>query len=317
MKLVLGTMNFGPQVDLAVGRQMIQSFLDAGYTEIDSAYVYNEGATEKMLGQILPAFDRQSYSIATKVNPRITGRLDRDAVLKQCNESLERMNLDYVDILYLHMPDAETPVEEALEACAELVANKKVKQIGLSNFPSWLVAHSYHVCMKNGWPTPTVYQGLYNAISRKTENELFMCLRQYHMRFYAFNPLAGGLLSGKHLNYEESPESGRFARLASYRKRYWKKSYFEAVNSIASVCEKHNIKPAQAAYKWLAYHSLLNTSQQDAIIIGASTMEQFNANMLALNDANLPLEVLDAYSAAWEESKMESPDYFYFYSPNQ
>jgi len=314
MKLILGTMNFGPQVDLAVGRQMIQAFLEAGYTEIDTAYVYNDGTSEKMLGKILPAFDRASYSIASKVNPRITGKLDRNAVLMQCDESLERMNLDYVDILYLHMPDAETPVEVALEACAELVKNNKVKEIGLSNFPSWLVAHSYHVCKQNGWPTPSVYQGLYNAISRKTENELFMCLRHFDMRFYAFNPLAGGLLSGKHLNYEETPESGRFSRLASYRNRYWKKSYFDAVNLITNVCEKRHIKPAQAAYKWLAYHSVLNTNQQDAIIVGASSLEQFNENMFALTDKKLPLEILEAYNAAWEESKMDSPDYFYFYT---
>ena len=313
MKLVLGTMNFGPQINQDVGYEMISAFIAKGYVEIDTAYVYNDGTTENMLGKILPDFDRTSFSIASKVNPRFTGKLDKNAVINQCHESLERMNLDYIDILYLHMPDSETPVEVALEACAELVENNKVKEIGLSNFPSWLVAHSWNVCEKNGWQLPTVYQGLYNAISRNTENELFLCLQHYKMRFYAFNPLAGGLLTGKHLDFEKMPEDGRFHRLASYRKRYWKPSYIEAVKLITEICVSLNIKPAEAAYRWLAFHSKLNDINNDAIIIGASSIEQFNSNLNSLERGELPIEILETFDNAWQESKSESPDYFYFY----
>lgn len=313
MKLILGTMNFGPQVDLEEGCMMISSFLKAGYSEIDSAYVYNEGTTEKMLGNIMQNFDRSSFSIATKVNPRVSGKLDRHAVLTQCNESLERMNLNSVDILYLHMPDPKTPIEETLEACAELHKNNKIKEVGLSNYPAWLVAHIWHECDKYGWPKPTVYQGLYNAISRKAEKELFLCLRHFGIRFYAFNPLAGGLLTGKHLDYDKEPEPGRFSRLESYRNRYWKKSFFDAVNLITKACQEAGIKPAQAAYRWLTAHSCLDQKMGDAIIVGASSMAQFNANMQALGQPTLPTKVLEAFDKAWQEALNESPEYYYFY----
>lgn len=314
MKLVFGTMNFGPQVDLPDAKHMIASFFNAGYREIDTAYVYNEGTTEKMLGRILPDYDRSVFSIATKVNPRITGRLDKNAVQSQCHESLERMNLQFADILYLHVPDANTPVEDALEACALLYQNNKIKEIGLSNFPSWLVAHSWHVCKKNNWPLPTVYQGLYNAIGRNAETELFRCLRHYNIRFYAFNPLAGGMLTGKHLSYEEEPNQGRFSRLASYRKRYWKKSFFNAVNVVSTVSLDAGIKPAEAAYRWLIHHSMLESISDDAIIIGASTMDQFFQNLEASEKVALPGEVLKAFDEAWLEAKSDSPGYFYFYN---
>jgi aflatoxin B1 aldehyde reductase len=314
MNLVLGTMNFGPQVNLAEAQKMVTSFLDAGYTEIDAAYVYNEGVTEKMLGQIFKSYKRESFSVATKVNPRITGNLDRRAIFMQCNESLDRMELETVDLLYLHMPDAKTPVEESLEACAELFEQNKIKAMGLSNFPAWLVSHCWHICDKNGWPKPTVYQGLYNGISRKVEKELFDCLRILNMKFYAFNPLAGGLLTGKQLNYEAEPEQGRFSRLASYRNRYWKKSYFESVNLISEICREHKIEPAEAAYRWLSKHSMLNDKKGDAIIIGASSMVQFESNISAAKSTILSDKITEAFDTAWDNARAESPDYFYFYN---
>lgn len=314
MNLVLGTMNFGPQVNIVDAEKMITLFLDAGYKEIDAAFVYNEGLTEKMLGQILKSFPRKSYSIATKVNPRVTGRLDKHAVLMQCNESLERMGLKTVDLLYLHMPDANTPIEESLGACAELYEQGKINAIGLSNFPSWLVAHCWHVCEKNGWPKPIVYQGLYNGISRKVEIELFHCLRTFDMKFYAFNPLAGGLLTGKQLNYEAEPEKGRFSRLESYCKRYWKKSYFESVNTISNVCRENGIEPAEAAYRWLSQHSSMKEAASDAIILGASSIRQFENNVSFSKGSALPEAIAEAFDFAWENARNESPDYFYFYS---
>ena len=313
MKLILGTMNFGPQVNEREGLKMLTTFLDAGFDEIDSAYVYNEGVTEEMLGSIFRDIPNREFKVATKVNPRVTGKLDKAAINLQITGSLERMAKDKVQMLYLHMPDPGTPIEETLEACHSMYEAGKFSELGLSNFPAWMVVDIWHICDKRGWVKPTVYQGLYNAISRKAEKELFPALRRLGMRFYAFNPLAGGLLTGKQLNFNSEPESGRFARLASYRNRYWKKSYFDAVNLITKVCTEHEIHPAQAAYRWLAFHSCLDTQMNDAIIIGASTMEQFNANLQSLKQGHLSDQVLEAFDAAWHEAINESPDYFYFY----
>jgi len=314
MNLILGTMTFGPQVDAEGSRAMVQRFMDAGYRELDSAYVYNEGETERILGAILPGIECESLRIATKVNPRITGRLDADAVSLQLEESLRRMGRDRVDLLYFHFPDLNTPIESALEASARFHEQGRFKELGLSNFPAWMVVDVWHLCKERGWPKPSVYQGMYNGLSRKPENELFPALRKLGMRFYAFNPLAGGMLTGKHIAYSESPKSGRFARLQSYRNRYWKKPYFDAVRILTSACRDAGIEPAEAAFRWLASHSHLDVAAGDGILVGASSMKQLDQNLAAVEKGPLPETVVDAFSAAWEEAQPESPDYFKFYS---
>ncbi len=313
MKAVLGTMNFGPQVDLNTAEEMVQMFLAKGYIEIDTAYVYNEGVTEQMLGNILPNIDRLSFSVASKANPRITGKLDYNAVISQCNESLRRMNLAYLDILYLHMPDSKTPLEEALRACATLFNEGKIKTLGLSNFPSWMVAQASEISQNNNWIKPSVYQGLYNGLSRSVERELFGCLTKYGIKFYAYNPLAGGMLTGKHQEFDKEPPAGRFARLESYRKRYWNKAYFTAVNQINEICAMYSIPTTEAAYRWLMHHSMLRNECDDAIIIGVSSIKQFEANLSALNEGLLSDEILGAFNAANDISISEGPEYFYFY----
>lgn len=317
MNLIFGSMNFGPQIDKVTGKNMISTFLEKGYREIDTAFVYNEGSTERMLGEIFAESAFSNVSIATKVNPRVSGNLGRESVYFQLNESLSRLGVKYVDVLYLHMPDPYTPIEETLQACAELFNEGKIGELGLSNFPAWMVSDIWHICKKNGWPVPSVYQGLYNAVSRKAESELFDCLRRLNIRFYAFNPLAGGLLTGKHLNYDNPPAPGRFARLASYRKRYWKEAYFDAINLINHKCESLGIKTAHAAYRWLAYHSKLNAASGDGIIVGASSIGQLTENISSINQGELPSELVEAIDDGWVAAMLESPNYFYFYEKAQ
>lgn len=313
-KLIFGTMNFGPQVNTQDSLKMVKHFLNLGYNEIDTAYVYNEGETEKILGTVLSQIPENSLSVATKVNPRITGKLDADAVKMQFNESLRRLKKDMVDVLYFHFPDAQTPVESALEACNQLYQQGKIKEFGLSNFPAWKVVDIWHLCKEHGWLVPAVYQGRYNGLSRNVESELFPAIRKLGIRFYAYNPLAGGMLTGKHLNFEESPKPGRFERLKSYRDRYWKKSYFEAVNFLSSKCKELNIPPVEAAYRWLGFHSYLDPSKKDGIIIGASTISQLEQNLSVLKKGRLPEEIISAFDAAWGEAETDSPEYFNFYS---
>ncbi|MBR6979994.1 MAG: aldo/keto reductase [Prevotella sp.] len=312
MKIVLGTMNFGPQLDLEGSRNMVNAFLDSGNRELDTAYVYNGGATENILGDILPGIDSNSYEIATKVHPRITGRLDRETILMELNESLKRMKRDSVNLLYFHFPDAKTPIEEALETVAELYEKGVVKELGLSNYPAWQVVDIAWKCDKAGCPRPSVYQGMYNSLCRNVEPELFPAIRSLGMRFYAFNPLAGGMLTGKHKNYDDKPQPGRFERLESYRKRYWKQSYFDAVEEIRKACEAEGIPMAEAAYRWLCCHSLMDESKGDGILLGASRQEQMAQNMAAVEKGDLPQTIREAMDEAWELAKPDSPQYFKF-----
>ena len=312
MKIVLGTMNFGPQLDLEASRNMVLRFLETGNKELDTAYVYNGGDTEKYLGDILPNIDSYDYYLATKVHPRITGKLDHETILMEFNESLKRMKRDKVDLLYFHFPDGKTPIDEALDTVAELYEQGKIKELGLSNYPAWQVVDISYKCKLHGCPVPSVYQGMYNALCRNVDLELFPAIRALGIRFYAFNPLAGGMLTGKHKHFEDAPEPGRFARLKSYRDRYWKQSYFDAVEEIKQACEKEGIPMVEAAYRWLVNHSSMDASKGDGILLGASRIEQMEQNMAAAKKGPLPQAILDAMDAAWEIAKPDSPAYFKF-----
>ncbi len=317
MKLILGTMTFGERIFGSDVDEIISLFLQYGYREIDTAYVYNEGNCEKLLGQAFKEIDRSSFGIATKVNPRVTGRLDKEAVLSQCNESLDRMGLDYTDILYLHFPDPDTPVESALEGCAQLYDEGKIKELGLSNFPAWLVAETYHICENHGWVLPTVYEGLYNPLSRNAERELNQALNYYGMRFYAYNPLAGGMLTDKYSGDDRTLKEGRFLNRPNYQKRYWKDSYFEATDLVKKVCADYGISIVEASYRWLAYHSMLKEERGDGIIVGVSKITQLQQNVEAVKQGPLPDDIVDAFEDAWNICRPDAPEYFRFYEKQE
>lgn len=309
MKLVLGTMTFGESVFAPDVERFIDAYLRNGGTELDTAYVYNEGNCERLLGEALPK-QTKSFRIATKVNPRISGRLDGEAAYKQVNESLERLGLDHVDTVYLHFPDPATPVGSVLEAMADLHSQGKFTELGLSNFPAWMVTDVWHIMRAHGWVLPTVYEGIYNPLTRKAETELNACLDHFGMRFYAYNPLAGGLLTGRYAHFEDAPTDGRFTHRPNYQGRYWKKSYFEAVEVLKKASEEAGISLIEAVYRWLAFHSMLREERGDAIIIGASKLPHLLQNMDTLKSGPLPESVRAAFSEAWEITKGDSPEYF-------
>lgn len=312
VNLVLGTMTFGESVFSPDVGNFINTFLDAGYSELDTAYVYNNGDCEKLLGEVLPSLGRP-YRIATKVNPRISGRLDGDAAYKQVNESLARMHLPSADTVFLHFPDPATPVISVLEAVEDLYEQGKFKELGLSNFAAWMVADVWHICDKHGWIKPTVYEGIYNPLTRRAETELNACLDNFGIRFYAYNPMAGGLLTGRYAKYEEAPTDGRFTHRPNYQGRYWKKSYFDAVEVIRKSAEKQGITSVEATYRWLAWHSMLNGERGDAILIGASRLSHLQQNMKAVKAGPLPEKLVEAFETAWEITKGDSPEYFTLY----
>ena len=310
--LILGTMTFGESVFSPQVGEFIRAFLDAGYDELDTAYVYNEGNCERLLGEVLSGLDRP-FKIATKVNPRISGKLDADAAYKQVNESLERMRLDSVDTVFLHFPDPATPVESVLSAMADLHDRGKYRELGLSNFPAWMLADVWHICDRHGWVKPTVFEGVYNPLTRRAEAELNDALNHFGMRFYAFNPMCGGLLTGRYGKFEDAPTDGRFTHRPNYQGRYWKKSFFDAVDLIKTAAEKHGISSIEATYRWLAYHSMLSGERGDAILIGASKLHHLQQNMDTLKAGPLPEDLVAVFEQAWAITKGDSPEYFTLY----
>ena len=312
MKLILGTMTFGESVFSPDVEAFINTFLDAGNTELDTAYVYNEGKCEQLIGEALPKAIAP-YRIATKINPRISGKLDGAAAYKQLNESLGRLRLNSVDLVDLHFPDPATPVDDVLSALADLHGQGKFRELGLSNFPAWMVADVWHLCNQHGWMKPTVYEGMYNPLTRYAERELNACLDHFGMRYYGYNPLCGGLLTGRYGKFEDAPTDGRFTHRPGYQNRYWKKSYFDAVEILKAACEKEGISTVEAAYRWLAYHSMLKEERGDGIIIGASKLNHLKQNMEAMEAGPLPGIILDAFTKAWEVCRKDSPEYFTLY----
>src|SRR5659263_79075 len=152
-RIILGTMNFGEQVDEPTADHMLAMFLDRGYKEIDTAYKYNDGASEEMLGRLLTPERRGKVYLATKASPLSGGGFGPESIVKQVNTSLRRLKTDYIDLLYLHAPDPKTQIEVTLEACEKLFKEGKFRELGLSNYASWqVVAVSYtHLTL------PTIY----------------------------------------------------------------------------------------------------------------------------------------------------------------
>lgn len=313
MKAILGTMTIGESVFGDDAAAMFRAFSAAGGTEVDTAYVYNNGECERIAGQCLAAFPAGHFSVATKVNPRITGRLDADAVRSQLDGSLGRMGLESVDVLYLHFPDRSTLVCSAIEGCAALHAQGKFRELGVSNFPLSLVEEMLPVCDELGCPRPTVYEGVYNALSRKAEAELFPALNGLGMRFYAYNPLAGGMLTGRYSDPTVQAGEGRFANRPNYKNRYWKDSYFAAVSYLRTACEAEGVALAEASIRWLAHHSSLDESRDDGVIVGASKLSHLGQNLAALAADPLPADLAGAFERAWALTAGDAPEYFRFY----
>jgi aflatoxin B1 aldehyde reductase len=312
MKLILGTMTFGDQVEQAGAEEMLAQFTRRGNHEIDTAHIYCDGRTENMLGSMISAETRAELYIASKVNPWNDGGLQPAEVKRQMSEILQRLGSDNVDLLYLHSPDLETPIEQTLECCFELFQQGSFKHFGLSNFAAWQVAEVVETCRHNGWTQPVVYQGMYNALTRDVEKELFSCLRNYGISFYAYNPLAGGLLTGKHQSADDPPDSGRFTVERGYLDRYWKQEYFNVLRELQVACVDSGLKPVEVAMSWLVNHSLLDVDRGDSIILGASSVDHLVQNMAACEQAPLSPEILEILDRGWEVIK---PDCFKYFRP--
>lgn len=305
----MGQQVYGLDVD-----EMLTSFRDAGGSELDTAYVYNDGACEREVGASLARIGVGGFSLATKVNPRVTGRLDHDAVIAQLEESLGRLGVTAVDVMYFHFPDRNTPIDEPIRAAAEMYAQGKFSELGVSNFPLSLVYQMLPLCDELGCPRPTVFEGVYNALSRHAENELMANLDDLGMRFYAYNPLAGGILSGRYHSLSDEPSDGRFAlRAKSYKQRYWKPAYFEAIELIRAACGEEGVTMVDAAYRWLGYHSMLSESRGDGVIVGASKHGHLMQNIGALSAGPLPPSVLDALEEAWHITSADAPPYYRYF----
>ncbi|KAF9187280.1 hypothetical protein BGZ51_001437 [Haplosporangium sp. Z 767] len=317
MRVILGCMTFGPEGGGArvktteEATKIISTFRQYGHTALDTARIYTDGNTEKMMGNL----DLHGLTVDTKCFPLQLGGLQPDKVKRSLQESLEALKTDKVHVFYLHAPDYATPIEDTLKAVNELYEQGKFEVFGLSNYPAWVVAQIYYLCKSNGYVLPTVYQGMYNALTRHIEPELFACLDELGIRFHAYNPLCGGVLTGAYTFHGEVEQGSRFdpnsKQGARYCERYWKKEYFDAIKVLKEACEPHGLDLVQVAFDWLQFHSKMRADRGDGVIIGASSLKHTVDNLEALkNGKPLPKDVLEAVERCWDITRESAPSYF-------
>ncbi|XP_053431675.1 aflatoxin B1 aldehyde reductase member 3 [Nycticebus coucang] len=318
---VLGAMEMGRRMDAPSSAASVRAFLERGHAEIDTAFAYSEGQSESILGGLGLGLGGSHcrVKIATKANPLYGNSLKPDSLRSQLETSLKRLQCPRVDLFYLHMPDHSTPVETTLRACHQLHQEGKFVELGLSNYAAWQVAEIYTLCKNNGWVLPTVYQGMYNATTRQVETELFPCLRHFGLRFYAYNPLAGGLLTGKY-KYEDKngkQAAGRFFGnnwAETYRNRFWKEHHFQAIALVEKALQTTYSASApsmtSAALRWMYHHSQLQGAHGDGVILGMSSLEQLEQNLAATEEGPLEPAVVDAFDQAWHLVAHQCPNYF-------
>eukprot|EP00429_Kryptoperidinium_foliaceum_P064781 CAMPEP_0176060776 /NCGR_PEP_ID=MMETSP0120_2-20121206/30295_1 /TAXON_ID=160619 /ORGANISM="Kryptoperidinium foliaceum, Strain CCMP 1326" /LENGTH=335 /DNA_ID=CAMNT_0017394323 /DNA_START=30 /DNA_END=1037 /DNA_ORIENTATION=- len=306
-------------VDDAVARAMVAGFADHGGRQLDTARIYSGGDAEEMLGRVLRGADVDvgAFTIATKAHPSQPGGLSGVGIRQQLAASLKALHLERVDVLYLHQPDPEHDLVESLACVQELVQEGAISRYGMSNYNAVEVERCCQICAERGWLTPSFYQGLYNPLNRMVEEDLLPTLRRHGIAFIAFNPLAAGLLTGKHTQGGEVAP-GRFRNNPNYLPRFYTEPNFAAVNCIRAACEEHGLGMVDATYSWLLQHSQLDANLNDGLLLGASTSEQLEQNVAACAaPPSLPPLVVAAFDKAWSTCRDGAFPYWRSYSKDQ
>ena len=308
-RVCLGTMTFGSQVTEAEAARMVDFALERGVNFIDTANVYNGGLSEEITGRILGA-RRSQIVLATKVRGNMGagedayGGLSRESILRAVDDSLKRLGTDYIDIYYLHQPDATVDIYETTRAMNELVAAGKVRWIGTSNYAAWQMAEMAEISENLEFQAPKVAQPMYNALARGIEQEYLACTQRYNVTNVCYNPLAGGLLSGKH-SLERGPlPGGRFDGNQRYLKRFWHQEYFQAVEALERVADGLGIALAEMALRWLCHRE-----GADCVILGASKFAHLEQNLEASQAGPLPDDALRACDEIWGALRGPTPQY--------
>ncbi|OAA60335.1 Aldo/keto reductase [Niveomyces insectorum RCEF 264] len=229
----------------------------------------------------------------------------KEHIVNSAKDSIAKLGVQQVDIFYIHMPDSQTPIAETLAGVDEVYKLGLFRRFGLSNYQATDVEAVYNHCAEQGYVLPTVYQGTYSPITRYQETALFPTLRRLGIAFYAFSPSAGGFLGKTVAQIEESlknPPAGPF------RRRYAENPVFvSALAKWNAVADEEGIRPAELAYRAVAYHSALKRELGDALIIGASSIEQLEETLASIENGPLSEKAQKGVDEVWDLVKNEPP----------
>ena len=291
-RLCLGTMTFGLQCDETTSFAIMDRAFEAGVSFFDTADVYplggtleHVGRTEEVVGKWLRG-RREDIVLATKCSGRMGQHpwqqgTSRKNVMTAIDASLRRLGTDYVDLYQVHHFDAVTPMDETLDAFDAVVRAGKARYIGCSNYPAWRVARCLGRAEQRGWHKFVSVQPRYNLLFRQIERDLLPHCAEEGLAVIPYNPLAAGMLTGKHRSDAQPPEGSRFTlgtAAKMYTDRYWHEREFETVAAFIAEAKAAGVEPTTLAVAWVLANPAIT-----APIIGASRPEQLAASVAAVD----------------------------------
>jgi len=302
-------MSFGVTADESTARTMVDICLDAGVTLFDTANSYAAGESERLLGSAL-AGRRDEVLISTKGFYPVGDGLEPGGssaaqVASALDNSLRRLGTDYVDYYLLHGPDRSVPIEETLEALETARRAGKIRFPAVSNFAAWRIAEMRAVAEREGWEPVTQVQVPYNLISRRIEGEYLEAAEHFGLQTMAYNPLAGGLLSGRYGSASAAPDSGRFGGelAAMYHARYWSEAQLRAVDRLREAAAGAGLTLVELAYRWLLSRPFIAS-----VLVGAASPEQLRSNLAT--PGPLPADVAAECDLVWDDLEAVAEPYY-------
>jgi aryl-alcohol dehydrogenase-like predicted oxidoreductase len=312
-RLCLGTMTFGLQCDEATSIAILDHAAEGGINFLDTADAYplgggfalgTSGRTEDILGRWLKG-KRDNWIVATKcvvpVGPNPWDRgASRKHILDAVDHSLRRLGTDYIDLYQMHNYDTTTPIDETLAALDTLVTSGKVRYIGCSNFLAYQLARAVGRSETRNWARLDSVQPRYNLLFRQIERELLPLCAEEGIGVIPYNPIAGGLLTGKHRR-ETMPEGGRFTlgtAAKMYQDRYWHEKEFETVEALRPIAADAGVSLTTLSVAWVLANPTIT-----APIIGASRPDQLDDSLAAIANP-LSVEVKAAIDELSDDYRM-------------
>jgi aryl-alcohol dehydrogenase-like predicted oxidoreductase len=312
-EICLGTMTFGNQCDEPTSRAIMDKAFEDGVTFFDTADVYpiggtpeSKGRTEEYVGNWLKG-RREQIVLATKFfgemgpGPNERGG-SRKHIFQAVEASLRRLQTDYIDLYQMHFIDVETPLEETLRALDDLVHSGKVRYIACSNYPAWILTKALWISDKLGLARFDSVQPRYNLLFRHIEAELLPLALDQGIGVISYNPLAGGVLTGRYQTGQSVQEGTRFALQNAgqlYRARYWQEAQLQAVDQLKQLCGERKVSLAQVAVAWVLAQPAITSA-----IVGASKAEQLDQSLPAV-DLSLDEQLLAACDDIWYQLPRE------------
>ena len=276
--LCFGTMQFGDGADEKDSQEMYEACRNSGINFFDTAYVYAGGKSELILGKLISK-DRDNIILITKAGS--VGGSSGSNIRTQLEDSLRRLNQDYVDVFFLHHWDDNIALEETFETLKELKEEKKFFQLGVSNFSAWQVMKAKALAEKYGFPNVDILQPMYNLVKRQAEVEILPMAKSENIGVISYSPLGGGLLTGKYEtenNTSNKNSSGRLHDNAKYKLRYGQSWMYETASKLQKLAEDINYDPIALAVAWVSYNDAIT-----APIISARNLKQLKPSLDSVN----------------------------------